>query len=264
MKIHFLPLAAFCAASTAFAAPSEIETPAKASDTSNQPAPAVEQKSADPAKTTAEAPPADLAKRIQLVTNPKSAVVVEVVKMIEAGIDPSVIEAYVQTAVVPSLRPDEILFLHEKGVSAQVITTLIKRSGEMKTQQVQAQKESQERLARPQTNPSPNPAPAAASTPATFNYYVSAPPTYPGNTYVYPAYTYAYPVYTYGYGWPYYSSYYSSVCPPSYATRFNSFHYSHQPHASLGVGIHTPRATPFFSSRWTWNGTTGKPVDFYR
>ena len=91
---------------------------------------------------------------------------------------------------------------------------------------------------------------------------MAAPPAY---TYAYPAYTYAYPALSYyGYARPYSTTYYSSACPPSYAARYNNFYYSHNPHASLSVGIHTPRSTSFFASRWNWNGTTGKPVDLYR
>lgn len=263
MKTQLLSLVAICLASAA--APEREIPPA------NNPAPTQilspgEAKNADAAKATTDAPAPDLAKRIQSVTNPKSPLVTEIVKMAEAGIDSSVIEAFVQTAIVPLLRPDEILFLHEKGVSSQVITTLIKRSGEVKTQQAQAQKESQERLAQQQANQSAAAAqqttPQNAQAPATFNYYV-APPAYPAHAYTYPVYSYAYPVYTYGYA-PYRSSYRSSVCPPSYAARYNRFHYSHQPHSSMSVGVHTPGSGSFFASRWTWNGGTGKPVDFHR
>jgi len=261
MKTCLLSLAAVCLASiTGIAA---AETAPAGDAPSPQAVTADEPKSSAAAKAAPNAPATDLARRIQAVTNPKSPVVAEIVKMVEAGLDSSVIEAFIQTAIVPPLRPDEILFLHEKGVSSQVITTLIKRSGEVKAQQ--AQKESQERLTQQQANQAAAAAQPASQpqAPATFNYYVT-PPVYPSYTYSYPVYSYAYPIYTYSHAWPYRSSYYSPACPPSYAARYNNFRYSHQPHSSLSVGIHTPRTASFFSSRWMWNGTTGKPVDFHR
>lgn len=266
MKAHLFFLAALCVAPAPWAVPSEDQSPAKTDGASTQATPASELKSADIAKAPADSQVSDLAKRIQAVTNSKSRVVVEIAKMADAGIESSVIEAYAQTANVPTLKPDEILFLHDHGVSAEVITTLIKRSGQIMTQQAQAQKEAQERFAQQQANQSATlvpqrSVPPTATAPATFNYYVTPPPTY---TYGYPIYTYPpYPAYGYSYPRPY-SSYYSPIYSPSYANRFSNFYVSHHPNASLSVGIHTPRPESFYMSRWMWNGTTGKPVDLVR
>ena len=268
MKASTFLLGAIWFVSSHVTALAENEAPAKANNAANAPSPVNETRKAEPSATSSTAPQTtDLARRIQGVTNNKSAIVLAIANMADAGVEASVIEAYAQNATVPALKSDEILFLHEHRVSAQAITALIKRSSEIRTQQIQTQKESADRLALQQNyqaaTVAPQPSvPPPSPAPATYNYYVAPPAAY---NYAYPAYTYAYPALSYySYARPYPTTYYSSACPPSYAARYNNFYYSHNPHTSLSVGIHTPRSTSFFASRWNWNGTTGKPVDLYR
>ncbi|MBI4664688.1 MAG: hypothetical protein HY735_38355 [Verrucomicrobia bacterium] len=275
MKAHLLLLAAICVVSNRPPAFAENDTPVKAEPAPIVPASSDEAKKGETSaeattgKAAATTQPTDLAKRIEAVVNKKSEVVQAIADMAEKGVEPSVIEAYVQTVNLSELRSDEILYLHNHGVSSPVITALIKRAGEVRGLQAQAHREAQERLAQQRTAQAannavqPSPPPVAPQAPV-YNYYVSTPP--PAYTYSYPVYTYAtYPLYSFSYAWPYYRNYSSATCPPlSYATRFQNFHYSHNPHASLSVGIHTPRSPSFFSSRWMVTGTTGKPVDFHR
>ena len=209
----------------------------------------------------APAETADLAKRIQAVVANRSPVVEAIVSMAKAGIEQGVIEEFARNTNVPLLRADEILYLHHHGVSSQVITTLIKRSGEVKAEQAQTIKDAQARLAQQQAaraaniaaqNPAP---PPVAPAPVYNHYYVNPPPVY---TYGYP---YAYPIYSYAYTRPFrtHQAPTSQIYP--YAQRFQDFQNSHQPYSSLNATIQTPASPSFFASRWVWNGTTGKPVD---
>jgi hypothetical protein len=130
----------------------------------------------------------------------------EIVKMARAGVGTEVIRAYVERSTIAAPpRAEEIVYLHECGVSAEVVTALIKRAGELRAAAAQASAS----LA-PQGTPYA-PAPTVALQPAP---PVPAQVIVQQPVYVYPpqpapvTYAYAYPRYVYanypawGYGWP--------------------------------------------------------------
>jgi hypothetical protein len=120
----------------------------------------------------------------------------EIVKMAEAGVGTGVIQAYVErstTAYPPSA--EEIVYLHEHGIRAEVVTALIQRSSELRARAEQAAREG----ARLATQPAPSaPAPAIAQQPA---YVYPTQPQYVTYANSYPNYVYVdYP--TWGCVWP--------------------------------------------------------------
>ena len=142
--------------------------------------------------------------------------IAEIVKMVEAGVDVSTIETYVQsspTAYNPSAQ--DIVQLHEQGVPSSIITAVIRHGKELREKWAQSQP-AQSQVPSQQTAPaSPNnglsaqPTYVRASAPQ--NYYASPsytyPAYYPSYSY-YPNYSYFYPYYSY---YPYYSSYFCSA-----------------------------------------------------
>jgi hypothetical protein len=161
----------------------------------------------------ASTPPANAANQTSAATNAQAAVpfsrgVGDVVKMLDAGVDTEVVKTYIENAPI-AFQPtaNEIIALHERGVSSDLITAMLHRGGELRAQARSAQPVAQAPAAPP---------PAA---------YPAAPPVnygYPDQT-VYPAYSYgdyaygdAYPDYAvypgssvslgFGWGWPYYGA----------------------------------------------------------
>lgn len=181
-----------------------------------------------------------------------SPVVLAVVSMTKAGVAASVLDAYVRTALIATLKPEEILYLHDHGVPASAITGLIERSAELKALSAQAiqtprSRVAQQRPAQPLVNPAPAPAPRPVPQPAINNYYVQSPPAYNWGNQFYP-YAYAtYPVYWYGSTRPYRDNRSPPLAP--------------NPVAQRPTANQNPGSSPFFVSTWQWNGTTGKPVD---
>jgi len=158
----------------------------------------------------------------------------DIVKMHKAGVDASVLMAYVRNAPVayhPSAK--EIIYLRDQGLSSELISAMLQRGGELRDRAAEAQREERSRATPPPAAPpaapapaSPSPSPAAA---APVVVYANTPyPVYP--TYVNYAYSYASPAYyNYGYCRPYYrSSYY-----PSYYGGYSSGCY---PRYGLSVG----------------------------
>jgi hypothetical protein len=147
-----------------------------------------------------------------------SAGIADVLKMVEGGVDPAVVEAYIQNsniAYYPSA--EEILQLHQAGISSKIITALIRRGTELRAQQAQAYREMQERLPQPRVSTVANvgepstsylPAVQPVVQPVNYNYY-----TYPN--YAYPSYwNGGYSAFSYGWTFPFYSTfYYRSVAP---------------------------------------------------
>src|SRR5688572_27324382 len=62
-----------------------------------------------------------------------SAGIADVLKMAERGVDASVIKSFVENYPV-AYRPtaDEVITLHEAGISSEIIATLLRRSGELR------------------------------------------------------------------------------------------------------------------------------------
>jgi hypothetical protein len=134
-----------------------------------------------------------------------SADLAEVVKLVNSGVDDSVVLAFIQnSSAAYHPNADEIIKLRDLGVSSPVISALLNRGGELRAQSARAQSQASLAFVAP-------PAPASSE----------APP--PGSGYVvqgdYPAaassvvYIGANPVYTYGSGY-YYG--YSGCYYPSY------------------------------------------------
>ncbi len=182
-----------------------------------------------------------------------SAVVLAIVSMSRAGVESSVIETYVQETDVPWVRPDEVVFLHNQRVAPPVITALLKRSNELRSQQAQAIRDAQERWNQQRADEA---ARIAAQNPArvpgsrSFHYgqsYGSAPPAYNWGNQFY-SYPYAIvPVYPYSSG----RSMRNPQPPPAPSVT----------PTPGNAGAPNPDSSSFFTSRWQWNGSTGKPID---
>jgi hypothetical protein len=197
--------------------------------------------------------------------------VAEIVRMVEGGVEPSVMEAYIQNTNIPFYpSAAEIVYLHELGVSSQIITALIRRGGEVRAQQAQVSKDLQQQIAQQQQQAAANAnnynqAAAAPVTyvrqPASYNYYVNS---YPSYSYAYASYPYAYSYYV-----PFYSSYsyyyrpyrsfyypvsYNRYCYPS-SSRFVSY-----PRHSINAGISFRHSSPIRSSIHASVGHRSRPV----
>ena len=165
--------------------------------------------------------------------------IAEVLSMTERGVEPSVIKSFVENyPIAYNPTADEIIALHEAGVSSDIITALLRRTGEMRTKQLEAHREA---LAQRSEVRKP-----LARSEAPQNYAPAAPapaPAAPSVTYVYPSYVApVYPTYWYNYSPPlYYSSWYS------YRPYRYSYHYprsycwpswpSWRAHPSYGLSV---------------------------
>jgi hypothetical protein len=139
--------------------------------------------------------------------------VADIVKMVEAKVDPEVIKTYVKsspTAYNPSAT--EIIALKDHGVAPEILTAMLQHGAEVRAQSMRA------------AQAAPNAA-ASQISPGAVNPYAPAPgydygaqSVYPNSVYSYPAYSYAYdyPAYNYGYSWPFYwpSFYFGFGCYP--------------------------------------------------
>src|SRR5271165_4179634 len=91
-----------------------------------------------------------------------SAGVADVLKMMDAKVDPAIIQAYVKSSSVAyNLNAGEIITLRDHGVPADVLTAMIQRGGELRGQAARASQVA----APPQVQP-PYPATAAPYAPA--------------------------------------------------------------------------------------------------
>ncbi len=176
--------------------------------------------------------------------------------MAEAGVSSAVLKAYVESLTIAS-RPsaDEIIYLHEKGISSDVITALIQRAAELREKGIQAARQNQIYAPPPAT------APALTQTPQTYPVYVQpnyVAPTYSAPTYV--EYPVSYPSYAY-YDYPFYSSWWY----PSYSLSFSFgrrsysgfHHYSYFPRYNYFGGDRS-----HFSIGHSYGGRFGGSVRF--
>jgi len=154
----------------------------------------------------------------------------DVLKMVDAKVDPGVIRAFVNNSPVPyNLRASEIIALKQHGVTDEVITAMIQRGGEL----------------RAQPTPAATPRSAPANPPA-YDYGEQQPVTYADYSGGYPSYSYAsYPSYSYGgyygYGypwaayWPYYSwPYFSCGFYPYYGYGYCGYGYGYRGYGYCG------------------------------
>jgi hypothetical protein len=151
------------------------------------------------AVTASEAPPqTQVEARIQF-----SAGIPEILRMIDAKVEGSVILAYIDsspTAYNPSAS--EIIMLRDQGVSSEILAALLKHGSEVRARAI---------ASAPPAQPTP---PTATPYPQSPDYSYAPPMSYsdygyPSYSYYgYPSYSYSYPSYGYGY-WPaFYFGYY--------------------------------------------------------
>jgi hypothetical protein len=122
----------------------------------------------------------------------------EVVKLSQSGVEDPVILSFVasSTSVYPP-SADDIIYLHQNGISVPVITALIQRGHVLRSQAIQAARQAEIASAVPTPPAAVNPMPAPA-----YDYPVSA--SYPVSAYSYPSYPLvSYPAYNYAYSYPY-------------------------------------------------------------
>jgi hypothetical protein len=121
-----------------------------------------------------------------------SAGVGDILKMVEAKVDPEVIKAYISSSPIaynPSAA--EIIALKDRGVGSEILTAMLQHGAEVRAQAMRA---------------APQAAPGGVN-PYAPAYDYSAQPAYPAYTYAYPAASYVYPTYSYGYPGYYYGGY---------------------------------------------------------
>jgi hypothetical protein len=129
----------------------------------------------------------------------------EVVKLVDSGVSPSVINAYVESS--PStfnLTSDDLINLHKQGVPNDTLTEILRHDKAMHDQAVLT---SSQYPNYPQPMTAPPPDATDTSVPQI------APQPQPDYSYTQPDYSssyygdYGYPYYGYGYGYPYYGYY---------------------------------------------------------
>jgi len=137
-----------------------------------------------------------------------SPVVSDVVKMVDAKVDISVIKAFIQNSTT-TFNPSasELIALKNHGVPDEVLAAMLERGGQVRSQIAQ----SLQKPAAPPTYAAPMPTPAVAPESTPISYPVD--PTsygapYADYSYGYPyGYSYPYNYWWYNYSYPYYSYY---------------------------------------------------------
>jgi len=131
----------------------------------------------------------------------------EIVKMVEAKVDPTVIKAYIQSSTVAyNLGASDVIAMKNHGVPDDILTALLEHTTQLRTQMAQAAHAAQPAPAAAAPYAEPAPAPPYATTPTAYqpnpsDYGTYAP--YADYGYSYPYYPYSY-WYSYGYPWYYY------------------------------------------------------------
>jgi hypothetical protein len=131
----------------------------------------------------------------------------DILKMLDAKVDLSVIKAYINNSPIPfNPNASEIIALKQRGVPDEIITVLIQHGAEVRTQMAQAA------VQAATSAPGPNASPAGYAS----DYGTTAPYSYP---YDYSDYGYGYPSYPY-YSYPYNYWWYNSYYPWSFGSSF--------------------------------------------
>ena len=137
-----------------------------------------------------------------------SAGLADVVKMADAKVEANVITAYIKnSAIAYNPSAEEIIALKQRGVSDEILTALLQRGAELRSQ------------ARPATQPNQSVTAPLTYSGAAYPYAVppaydyGTEPLYAGYPYGYPDYGYGYPYYgygwyNYGFPWPFYGAFY--------------------------------------------------------
>lgn len=159
--------------------------------------------------------------------NGAAGLLADVKRLLEAGTDSEVVKAYIENWTGRFyVTADDILRLHEIGASADVLTTLIKRSGALRAQ-AEAAQTAAARTNAPATAPGTvyQVPPADSAYTYSQTYPQAASPYYSAPYYYYYNYWYqnAYSPFRYGY-WPYSYPLYT------YSSLFFPRHRFHHPH----------------------------------
>lgn len=201
----------------------------------------------------------------------------DIIKMVEAKVDPAVIKAYIQSSTVAyNLGASELIAMKNHGVSDEIVTAMLEHTTQLRSQMAQAAHASQQASSAAPAYAEPAPPPPYATTaayePNPSDYGTYAP--YADYGYSYPYYPYSY-WYSYGYPWYYYGypycgyyGHYGRYCGyyGHYGSYYHNGHWYHQhpgspghPHStgtfahSTGVGRNGSALTPVsgFHSRPT-------------
>jgi hypothetical protein len=140
-----------------------------------------------------------------------SPAVTDVVKMVDAKVDPSVIKAFIQNSTT-TFNPSasDLIALKNHGVPDEILTAMLERGAQVRSQIAQSLQKpaaAAPTYAAPTTAPTMAPEATYASYPSDYSSY-GAP--YADYSYGYP-YAYSYPYNYWWYGYPYYS--FSSFWP---------------------------------------------------
>jgi len=144
----------------------------------------------------------------------------EIVKMSQAGVDEKTIVTYIENLPATRVKADDIIYLHDKGISNTIISSWVQHA----TSASAAQAAQVAAAAAPgaQTAPMQTVAAVAPTTPTPV-YIQQSPPVYVSS----PSVVYTTPSYYYG-GYPYYYGGYRSYSP---------YYYS-RPYFSVGFSTH--------------------------
>jgi len=161
----------------------------------------------------------------------------EIMKMVEAKVDPAVLQAYIKNSPTAyTLSADVIIDLKKKGVPDEIITGMIQHGSELRAQAGSAAQ------AYAATAPAPaNPPPTGPYAPAAgydsdfsdsdYPYYTTSSPGYYGYPY------YGYP-YSYSYWWNYGYPWYGFYSPFYYYNSHGHHHYYGYNHDHSGHNGH--------------------------
>jgi hypothetical protein len=143
----------------------------------------------------------------------------DVLKMLDAKVDPGVIRAYINNSPIP-FNPSaaEIIALKQRGVPDDIITALMQRGAEVRAQMAQAA--TQSAVQTPNAPPAGYPYDYSAASSYAYPY------DYAGYPYAYPNYGYPYNYWGYNsyYPWSYYSPFFFNFCLHRPFCDFDRFH----------------------------------------
>jgi hypothetical protein len=203
----------------------------------------------------------------------------DVVKLAQSGVTDSVIVAYIKNSPGPfQPNADEVLRLHDLGISSAVITAMLERGAELRRQAASMPPAGYPAYGPPGPS-SDTQAPTsyvetASAEPASSVVYIGS--SYPVYTYPYYSYYWYYPYGYYPYGYcgyhpyyrsGYYSRYRSGYYHGYYRKSGQDFHYLEHPNyypwysGSSGYRTPIPQArTGGLPGRGWYNGTVRQPV----
>ena len=159
--------------------------------------------------------------------------VVELVKMADSGADSTVLQAYVENSPVAyTLKAEEIIYLHEHGISTTIVTAMIQHGAKLREQMEIAQASTAAQSVQAQSPPASQ---------ATYAVDQSAPVYAASPTYAAPSSPIYFPSYSYPYGYPNYYSYPNYYCSsfPTFGFYFSRpYYYGRTFGRSYGSSFH--------------------------